>query len=717
MKKVFVDLKNCYGINSINHEFDFTQTNVFTIYASNGYMKTSLAKTFLDVINNKETKDLIHTELEAIREIKDEQGSEIKNVFVIERLNTSYNPDHSKLILVNEDLQKKYVGARKEIEDCEQELVSALRSLSGLARSKQVKDEVVGLYGQDTFIDCIRVICETIQESSIRKYENIEYRALFNPETESLFEDTAVRAGLQEYIDYYNQLVNQTRYLKPVFDHTGASSVHKSLASSGFFKANHAVALRSSDGETVIENEDQLDDVINQEMRSIMADDELNNKFARIDSAFSRIGTRELRRYINAHKEVIPDLLNPLQMKKNLWDDFFSNPICVSKAKNLIAKYDEKQPEIYEIVQQASLQKSDWEKVVSAFNARFNVPFTLRVSNKEDVILNHVVPHIEYLFGEADNGLNTVSEDQLNEVLSCGEERALYLLKVMFDLDAIKKKSDKTLLIIDDIADSFDYKNKYAIIEYLSDIKDSHVFNMIIMTHNFDFFRSIISRMGVPRDYNLIAQKRDGIIKLEHAIYQNNPFETWMKDLDKNQKYLLASIPFVRNLAQYVMNQEVYRHLTALLHIKENTHNITIADLMNQYKVLFSNLDLSSYDDSKTITSILNETSEEITKSQNNQALEDKVIISIAIRLKAEKFMMHRISDKEKVSTVGTPQTIKLYDLFKHEYPYDESSLAVLRRVNLMTPENIHLNSFMYEPILDMDITSLVQLYNDIPTV
>jgi len=30
-----------------------------------------------------------------------------------------------------------------------------------------------------------------------------------------------------------------------------------------------------------------------------------------------------------------------------------------------------------------------------------------------------------------------------------------------------------------------------------------------------------------------------------------------------------------------------------------------------------------------------------------------------------------------------------------------------------MTPENIHLNSFMYELLLDMANTSLIELYND----
>ena len=44
----------------------------------------------------------------------------------------------------------------------------------------------------------------------------------------------------------------------------------------------------------------------------------------------------------------------------------------------------------------------------------------------------------------------------------------------------------------------------------------------------------------------------------------------------------------------------------------------------------------------------------------------------------------------------------------------DESTKKIMSEVNLMTPENIHLNSFMYEPILDMDIVELLRLYNQV---
>ncbi|MBX3655624.1 MAG: hypothetical protein KF686_15695 [Ramlibacter sp.] len=47
-------------------------------------------------------------------------------------------------------------------------------------------------------------------------------------------------------------------------------------------------------------------------------------------------------------------------------------------------------------------------------------------------------------------------------------------------------------------------------------------------------------------------------------------------------------------------------------------------------------------------------------------------------------------------------------------FPAERSNIAVLQRVVLMTPENIHLNSFMYEPILDMSDGHLRKLYQDV---
>ena len=50
-------------------------------------------------------------------------------------------------------------------------------------------------------------------------------------------------------------------------------------------------------------------------------------------------------------------------------------------------------------------------------------------------------------------------------------------------------------------------------------------------------------------------------------------------------------------------------------------------------------------------------------------------------------------------------------DKFKEKFPQEIETIAILDQVTLMTPENIHVNSFMYEPIIDMSDDSLKKLY------
>jgi len=64
---------------------------------------------------------------------------------------------------------------------------------------------------------------------------------------------------------------------------------------------------------------------------------------------------------------------------------------------------------------------------------------------------------------------------------------------VLFEVEARKAAGRATLFVIDDLADSFDYKNKYAIIQYLKEIVNYSDFKIILLTHNFDFFRTVKS--------------------------------------------------------------------------------------------------------------------------------------------------------------------------------------------------------------------------------
>lgn len=75
--------------------------------------------------------------------------------------------------------------------------------------------------------------------------------------------------------------------------------------------------------------------------------------------------------------------------------------------------------------------------------------------------------------------------------------------------------------------------------------------------------------------------------------------------------------------------------------------------------------------------------------------------------------MVSKISDDAFVAAITSNQTQELLTRFR-QIITPNGEIAVLDRVMTMTPENIHLNSFMYEPILDMSDEQLRRLYTDV---
>ena len=84
----------------------------------------------------------------------------------------------------------------------------------------------------------------------------------------------------------------------------------------------------------------------------------------------------------------------------------------------------------------------------------------------------------------------------------------------------------------------------------------------------------------------------------------------------------------------------------------------------------------------------------------------------MAIRLKAEKFMLDYLNITD-TSEFDKNQTRALFNMFKVN-SNENKDIEILERVAIMTPENIHVNSFMYEPLLDMSDAALKDLYSDV---
>jgi energy-coupling factor transporter ATP-binding protein EcfA2 len=515
---------------------------------------------------------------------------------------------------------------------------------------------------------------------------------------------------LGDYVQKYNEIISTSAYFrKGGFNPYNATTVSRTLKDNSYFAAKHSLLLSDTANQKVeIKSQTDFDKVISEQRNRILNNSELLQKFKSIDDKIVKnIELRKFHQYLLQNMAILPELADVDAFKKKLWISY----IAAKKGlyQEFLSIFKKGKREIEGIIETAKNQETRWREVVDVFKDRFFVPFQVHVTNQSEVILNNTAPVFSFEFIDG-NDCCVMDQERLSAILSSGEQRALYILNIIYEIRAREKEPFQTLLILDDIADSFDYKNKFAIIEYIKDVSESDKFLMIILTHNFDFFRTVQSRLGVGRQRNcLMSIKTDTQVRLAQADYLH-PFETWKKNLSNNQKMLLASIPMVRNLIEYTRGQESpeYEKLTALLHQKADSATITLAELAQIFKSTLSlNLNLGS----GTVLPLIFQEADECLTAPESANLENKVILSIAVRLIAESIMIQRINNPTMTSSIKGEQTGRLFDLFKKSFPGDTKAITILDRVVMMTPEPIHLNSFMFEPLVDISDQHLKELY------
>lgn len=378
--------------------------------------------------------------------------------------------------------------------------------------------------------------------------------------------------------------------------------------------------------------------------------------------------------------------------------------------------WEDSKSAIEALEKQAEAEAPQWSEAIELFNSRFvGMPFKLGLFNQSDAVLGKSKALLKFIFQDQESK----KEYKRSEItaLSQGEKRALYLLNFIFDVEIIKKRGKKTLFIIDDVADSFDYKNKHAILQYLDDLTKHDSFYQIILTHNFDFYRSLTSFVAFDR--LLMANKTDTSIELEKAEGVKNIFiNLWKAKVNQSKSIMYSCVPFTRNLIEYTKGHKDndYLKLTKLLHWKDGSEDITEGDFFKIYNKVFETKHEET--SKEKMLNILFSTADQIAQNQvlNGIDLENKVLLSIAIRIKSECFITNKLRLKNKNPNYWSSR--KTYGQllgkeFEVEYPGDQA-IPTLRKVSVTVCSNIHLNSFMYEPILDLSLEHLVSLYNEV---
>ena len=716
MTELHISLENCYGIKQLEHDFDFSERKVYAIYAPNGTMKSSLAQVFSDLSQNQVSKDRMYPDRVARREILDQAGTAVEpaSVFVIQPYDEAFESDTASTLLVNAKLRKEYESLFEKIEAAKKVLIEALTKQ---AKTKlDVEEELKTVFSQPnkSLLQVLRAIrAELAGTQGYAPHKDVEYDKVFDNKVIGVIQQEPIRSEIEEYIRRYDKLLSESEFFKKnVFNYYDGDEVGKSLGSHGFFKAGHRVTL-SGEQDLEVLSENGLGDLIAQEKERISADVEIRKRFEAVDKAFKKnANLRAYEAYLCEHQEILPLLGDIPVAKMAVWRSYLNAHFDL--LHSLIEKYEKAEKRRQEIERQAEKERSSWEEVIDSFNERFSVPFTLSVSNKATASLGADIPALHFSF---DDGTERVATDRdaLVQSLSQGEKKALYLLNVIFEVQARIKSHQRTLFVVDDVADSFDYKNKYAIVQYLRDIQDEPMFCLLLLTHNFDFFRTVQSRF-VPYNHCLMAVKTGLGIDLIQAEGIKNVFaNNWKDAFHTDPKKRIACIPFMRNLIEYIRGDgdADFAKLTSLLHWRQDTAGFTQSGLDAVFNTLFGTTVSWSQPTDSVPEAIFSAAALCLTEPEGIN-FENKIVLSIAIRLAAEKYMVFQIDDPAFISGIQSTQTDALIKRFVTEHPSKVEQIAVLNRVQLMTPENIHLNSFMYEPILDMSDDHLRKLYRDV---
>ena len=548
---------------------------------------------------------------------------------------------------------------------------------------------------------------------------NIKYKEVINEDIENALSQKIVADALSDYMKKYNEILETSElYKHGIFDNTKATITLKSLRDNSFFQANHKVVLENE----MVLNEEQFENKMQEVEEKILNDEDIKRNFKIIEITLDRkAGLRKFKDLLYRNQKLIPLLKNYDKFKKMIWINYFAKQI--DKYNILVNLYNDNRERLKSIIKEAKGQSTIWKEVTDVFNDRFSVPFKIEVVNQEDVILKEdaLVLNFTYMVGITEK---QVKRETLEDCLSNGEKKALYILNILYELKAREIEGKEYIVILDDIADSFDYKNKYAIIEYLNDIINISSFKLIILTHNFDFYRSVASRLNLNNN-KFFAIKHDNEIVLEEGQYTKNVFLNWKAKIN-NPKIFISSIPFIRNIIEYIEGQDNsnYKLLTNLLHYKTITKNqingtedIYVSDLIsifsNYWNVTNKQLTINS---NKKVIDLIFETANNIIQEGtiNEVILENKIVLSIAIRHKAEIYMINKINNKQITDNIEKNQTRELMNYMDFNMPNGKEVKTILEEVLIMTSENIHINSFMYEPIIDMSVEYLIKLYNKI---
>lgn len=689
-------MENVFGIKKLNINVANNSLSQDIIYSKNGVFKTSFAQclhelSFGDEMNVKDriTNNPAKIKIKIIN--SEFENTNLKNKFIVFSREIY---EKKKKFLSNYDEELKLLTIRQNDKEYIEDLIygdteEPLIELEGLSKKIGINfNKAMELLGNknEGYLDNILNILKLIDEAPVMQLTEINFKKIFQ-KTYDFIENSDFKESVTNYINIVNKRIKEELF-DDNFDENNCLSFLDTIKKQGYLSKEKHRGLIIQDREYY--NFEELEELFKNTITKIIENPEVLEK------------NRELLKTIGNSTESIP-------IKKEIID----NPILVKelslgrkelirialKNSGLQTKYwigilENTRKELKKVLNKVKSKKSYFEKAIDIYKKRFHPVFDIEIVNKQESMLGLEMPYIS--FKHRSNPNYVLEEEKLYEILSSGEKTTLNIIK--FIVEYISNKNNNPIIVLDDIVETFDYSNRYAFIEYINDMVKDEV-TIIILTHNFEFYKTLSSRIPSLRRLTAFVDKK-GIVNIQK---NKNIFRNMENILNiTNEESIYFAIPYLRE-AKYILKEDT-TILTACLHYKEITKKLILEDILNFFPSYELKIDVK-----KSYLDGLKEIANKI-KDFDEFDLAKKTILSIGCRIfLEEKIINDNFSLVEKIKE---NQFANLKNIYENQL--EDNVIQLMEKVQLSTPEFIHGNAFMYEPLVDIDGKYLMEIYNEI---
>lgn len=393
------------------------------------------------------------------------------------------------------------------------------------------------------------------------------------------------------------------------------------------------------------------------------------------------------------------------------------NVELIEKTKN---KLEDKKKRI-----EAALNKTPTDLKIGKIWKRYehlfhNKKFDLHIENKNEVYLGLSAPS----FVKCYPGTKTEITDVIESRFCTGEIRLYNFINFLIDVESKVNDGKNHTILLDDPVESFDYKNKYGIVNYIEQIAHYDNMQLIILTHNFDFYRSMSISLGkiTTNSFNkyFAYRYKDNEVKIYNIknkyYFHITDFNKW-KNAPNNCKFF-AMIPFMRNVIQLSRNRFSVIKLNDYFHYYNGTEQLTIDYVWNllekKMKVAINNANLSFGKSDYYLLELSNTAIPLVGTSPINEIdLEYKILKGMYCRVFLERYLFKKYVQKTgskprlKKGNNALQNTNLLFEKCAKRNVLTENELNKCLEINIICPAYVHVNSFMYEPLVDVGSEAL----------